>query len=429
MPSTLGTTKDRAADSPPLPTLLSSVYRAIDRAGVAWVVLRGDEDSIDRGGDVDILIEGDFFDRFEAMLKNLGFGSVPSAGQGSHRFFLGYDESIEKWVRLDFVTSIDFGLHQELTTDLAGELLRRRAPREDHWRLNDDDSFWYLLLHRCLRKGPIRPLELAVLARHAKAVGPLAELLDSLSVPRASSTELLDLALNGKWELLDSIRPDLDARWRRKRGGAMRAQVKNAIDRTRHGWRGLGQPTGISIAIIGPDGAGKTTLAEGLRDTLPFPSRYVYMGVWREYPWDRWLRYIPGLRLAQRLLRLEYRTIEAWFHRTRGRLVLLDRFTYDVMLPSASLDNRGRITAWLVRRVCAEPHLVLVLNAPAELMWARKGEQGIEELERRRVSYLEMAAARDHSVIIDARQSVGAVRDLARQAVWGRLRQHWNRSD
>ena len=36
---------------------------------------------------------------------------------------------------------------------------------------------------------------------------------------------------------------------------------------------------GFTIALIGPDGAGKTTLAEKLQRNLPFPIRYLYMGV------------------------------------------------------------------------------------------------------------------------------------------------------
>lgn len=429
MPSVFGAATDRGAGAAANPKLLSVVYQAIENAGTAWVVLRGGEDSIERGGDIDILIEPDFLDRLTVGLHNLGFASVPSAGQGSHRFFLGFDGQTDKWIRLDFATRIDFGVHQELSTELAPDLLARRSRLDDHWRLNDDDAFWYLLLHRYLGERELRPLELAVLAIHADAVGPLAELVDSIGLRHASSAELIRLARERDWYALDSVRANFKRKWRRQRGGALRARLGNATERWQHAVGGLTEPTGISITIIGPDGAGKTTLAGGLRETLPFPSRYVYMGVWREYPWDRWIRFVPGLRLLQRLARLEYRTMEAWFHRTRGRLVILDRFTYDVMLPSANLDSRGRITAWLVQKVCAEPQLVLVLNAPAELMWERKGEQGIEELERRRLSYLEMAGARDYSVVIDARQSVDEVRARAQEAVWHRLRQHWNRLD
>jgi thymidylate kinase len=206
------------------------------------------------------------------------------------------------------------------------------------------------------------------------------------------------------------------------------AHAGNAADRLRHAVHSAVYPTGISIAIIGPDGAGKTTLAEGLRATLPMRSSYVYMGVWREYPWDRWLRYLPGARLSQRIVRLVARSAQAWFQRVRGRIVLLDRFTYDALLPSPLLDRRGRITVALVKRIGAEPQLVLVLDAPAEVMFARKGEQGIEELERRRRSYLEVARVRRDVVVIDATRPPEAVREEAQQAIWSRVQRHWDPS-
>ena len=34
-----------------------------------------------------------------------------------------------------------------------------------------------------------------------------------------------------------------------------------------------------TVALIGPDGAGKTTVARKLADVLPVPVRYLYMGV------------------------------------------------------------------------------------------------------------------------------------------------------
>jgi thymidylate kinase len=409
------------------PSLLSLVYQTIEKTGGLWLVLRGGEDSLYRGGDVDMLVEPAMLDQLENDLPLLGFSAVPSAGKGSHRFFLGYDDKTERWVRLDFVTRVDFGVHQELTTETASDLLHRRSRIENYWRLNDDDGFWYLFLHRYLGQRDLKPLELALLALRAREAGPLAELVDSIGKSHASSTDILGRARDREWYALEALRSEFQRKWRRRRPGALLTRLHYRADRLTHAVASISAPAGISITIIGPDGAGKTTLAEGLRETLPIPSRYVYMGVWREYPWDKWLRFIPGLRLLQRMVRLRFRTLEAWFHRVRGRIVLLDRFTYDVMLPSENLDNRGRITAWLVRKVCAEPHLVLVLNAPAELMWERKGEQGVEELERRRLSYLEMAEARDFSVIIDARQSVEDVRARAEEAVWLRLRRHWNR--
>jgi thymidylate kinase len=409
--------------------LLDAAFRGLEAAGVRWLVLRGDVGTLKRGGDIDLLVESGAGSRIDAALLPLGFAAVPSAGQGSHRFHLGYDDAARAWVRLDFTDRVEFSKHQQLPTTTAAELLARRIRVDGHYRLRADDAFWHLLLHRLLSGRDIASDELVRLSQQAQAAGPLAELVDRASRPATSGAELLDLARRREWQRLDALRLGLARAWRRNRPGAyLLASAGNAADRVGHAVRSVVRPTGISVAIIGPDGAGKTTLAAGLRMTLPVPSSYVYMGVWREYPWDRWLRWLPGVRLAQRLLRLLARSAQARFQRARGRVVLLDRFTYDVLLPSPALDRRGRITVALVRRVGAEPQLVLVLDAPPEVMFARKGEQGIEELQRRRLSYLDIARSRQDSAVIDATQPVEAVREEAQRVVWGQLRRHWNRS-
>ena len=407
--------------------LLDAVFAALNTTGVRWLVLRGDADTLARGGDIDLLVDPGAIGRVDAALLPLGFAVVPSAGRGSHHFLLGYDEAARAWVRLDFTDRVEFGRHQGLPSKVASELLARRIRVGDHYCLSAEDAFWHLLLHRLLGGRAIGSDDLVRLSQQAQVAGPLADLVDEASRPATSSAQLLDLVLRREWRHLDALRPVLVRTWRRNRlGPHVVARVRNAADRVRHAACAVARPTGISVAIIGPDGAGKTTLAEGLRTTLPFPSSYVYMGVWREYPWDRWLRYLPGARLTQRMLRLLARSAQGWLQRARGRVVLLDRFTYDVLLPSPVLDRRGRMTVALVRRVGTEPQLVLVLDAPAEVMFARKGEQGIEELERRRRSYLDVARVRDDSAVIDATQPVEAVREEAQGVVWARLRRHWS---
>jgi thymidylate kinase len=117
------------------------------------------------------------------------------------------------------------------------------------------------------------------------------------------------------------------------------------------------------------------------------------------------------------------------WHRARGRIVLLDRFTYDALLPSDDLDRRGKITTALVRRLGAEPDLVLVLDAPAEVMFARKGEQTVEELDRRRRTYLEVSARHPAAAVIDAARPAEDVLGEAQRALWSALERRWRRRD
>src|SRR5206468_11488099 len=37
--------------------------------------------------------------------------------------------------------------------------------------------------------------------------------------------------------------------------------------------------TGFTVALIGPDGAGKTTVSRRIEQSLPVPVKYIYMGV------------------------------------------------------------------------------------------------------------------------------------------------------
>ena len=79
---------------------------------------------------------------------------------------------------------------------------------------------------------------------------------------------------------------------------------------------------GFTIALIGPDGAGKTTLAERLQQKLPFPIRYLYMGVSIEssnvtLPTSRLIAHIKkklGLDSATELLQ----QATLWMHTESG---------------------------------------------------------------------------------------------------------------
>jgi thymidylate kinase len=333
-----------------------------------------------------------------------------------------------------------------LAEKASAAALTRRVRIGDRWSLDVDDEFWHLMLHAALRPvpratRPPRPSGWSEVTDAAHPAGPMAEAVKEMAgYGDGDLRALLERARQDPEAAIDALRARLRERARSAvtlladRSGRESAResaqgsAKALATRAAALLGSLTHPSGLSVAILGPDGAGKTTLAENLRRALPLPTRYVYLGVWREYPWDRWLRYLVGARLLLRLLRLSYRSMQVRWHRARGRVVLLDRFTYDALLPSDYLDRRGKITTALVRRLGAQPDLLLVLDAPAEVMFARKGEQTIEELDRRRRTYREVGAQHPAAAVLDAARPAADVLAEAQQAVWAALAQRWRRS-
>src|SRR5207249_8325723 len=69
----------------------------------------------------------------------------------------------------------------------------------------------------------------------------------------------------------------------------------------------------------------------------------------------------------------------------------------------------SRIHGFLLERVYPKPDLVIYLDAPAEVLLARKGEGTVELLERRRHDYLEMRHRVKEFAVVDASRPADAV--------------------
>ena len=220
----------------------------------------------------------------------------------------------------------------------------------------------------------------------------------------------------------------------------------------------------ITVALIGPDGAGKTTIGRRLEHMLPLPVKYVYMGVNLDssnhmLPTTRLIHAIKrargakpdvagppdpnrvkprpkgavkraaaalksGLRLANRIGEEWFRQGLAWYYQRRGNIVIFDRhffsdyYAYDIANNGAPRPLGKRIHGFMLAHVYPKPDLVIYLDAPAELLFARKGEGTIAALERRRQEYLQMRDLVRHFKIIDAAQPEDAVaRDVA-NLIW-----------
>lgn len=112
-----------------------------------------------------------------------------------------------------------------------------------------------------------------------------------------------------------------------------------------------------------------------------------------------------GVRLVGWLGEEWFRALIARFYNLRGYVVVFDRhFLFDYYAghvqrrPGQLLATRLHGT--LLRRFYPRPDMVICLDAPAEVLHARKREQSVESLDRRRREYLALSTvARDFNVV------------------------------
>ncbi len=212
-----------------------------------------------------------------------------------------------------------------------------------------------------------------------------------------------------------------------------------------------------AIALIGGDGAGKSTLAHLLTETLAVRTRYLYMGMNPDssnialpttklvhaLKVRRTLRSAPGSLTAEEarasLHRLEHRNTDrgpvwaaarlinrlaeetlrqliSWRHQAAGEIVIYDRhFLFD-NTPSPGARLTERLHLWFLEHLYPKPQLVFLLDAPGAVLWERTQEVPAEQLDAKRAAFLERAALVGDFRVVDATRPIDEIHaDLTRQ--------------
>jgi hypothetical protein len=181
-------------------------------------------------------------------------------------------------------------------------------------------------------------------------------------------------------------------------------------------WPSRGGGPGMLVAIMGTDGAGKSTLSEGLAASFILPVSRYYAGL---YP------RVGGVTgcLASALPPCSSGCSGcAWpaAQRRRGRLVLFDRYAYDALSPlppGASLKSRFRRTS---SPDLADSDLLIVLDAPVEVLHGRRREHPVEVVKAHRRFYAGLVRAVANAVVVDASADADTVRRAVTALIWRR---------
>lgn len=403
----VGTTGGESASSNVHPDLVVA-FAALDAAGLPWVVLRGD---LDRpGGDVDVLVSPARVDAAVAALVEAGFVLRRAPEHRPHRLLVRRASTDDGWLVLDLLPVVEAAGPRSATLPVLDDLVARSMQGEDGVRrICGVDRDWLALL-RAVHRGP------ASLTGVPVAGAPLAAAVDRLlgageaeaGIAAASASHAGDTA--DLLTLLERWSSQLKPRTGRLTQNSRR--VREAL-----AWRSAGR-SGVSLAVLGPDGAGKTTLVEGLRDAIPLAVSIRYLGVFRVDPDEPLWQRVPGVGLGVKLATLRWRSTKAAVDQRRGRVVLYDRHVVDALLRPGKSTFRARVSYWLLHHSCPAPDVFVVLDAPGALMFSRKGEHTPGLLEERRQRYLDLSNRYDNVVVVDATQDAEAVRREVERLVW-----------
>jgi hypothetical protein len=412
---------------------LAALFRTLEDDGTVWCVLRGEEELDLPPGDVDLLVAEPDLPHFRRRAAQLGFAAVPAWGYGSHAFFVAYDLTRDVWIKLDVVTELAFGPNYALATGVEADCLSRRRREQGVPVLADEDAFWALLLHRLLDKGSIGNRDAArlpVLAQAAQAHGPLARVVEPLCPPGWTAGRIVAAARRSEWASLLELGPTLAAAWHeRRRTDVRRRTITNTFGR----WTGkilrASRRRGATVALLAPDGAGKSTLTKGIEEGFYFPVRSINMGLY-QVPRPRGNRHVPGIGLAVQLSAQWARWLRGAYHQRRGRLVLFDRYAYDALLPTRfRYSLLGRARRWLLAHACPAPEVVVFLDAPGEVLHTRKGEKSVPLLESQRQAYRALLPRLPRAAVVDASREAEQVRPEVTAIIWREYVRRWNRLD
>jgi thymidylate kinase len=288
--------------------------------------------------------------------------------------------------------------------------------------LDSDDAFWALLLHCIVDKGSVderHRVRLAELAAEASADGPFGTLVAAACPPGWDAPRIIASVGRGEWDALADVGAELPRRATAARPLATRAgSLGRGLVRLGASAVKMRRGRGFSVALLGPDGAGKSTLSNGIVEGVGVPARLVYMGLWQGDDDPRSLVQ-AGLAAANRPIKLWRRYLVSRYHRARGRLVIFDRHVYDALLPPAPpLVWAKRLFFGFLAHACPGPHLVLVLDLPSEVTIQRRPEERREHLEALRGQYLDLAMRLPHAQVLPADRTPDEVRVDATDRIW-----------
>jgi thymidylate kinase len=407
---------DLETSGAPEDSVLQRLARNLAHAQIRYCVLHGWTRLPEwRDGDIDVAIAPEQLELLDSALEDAGDCRIVQLLQHETTgfFFVAWSRTERRFLLFDAATDyrrdgrIFFTADQMLDDAREWNGFKVSAPAVE---------FGYLLVKKISKLSLAVHQRARLLALRA-ALGPQAVGIAATLLGDARGTKLDEWLVpeNQTDTGLGTLRGEL-------RREVLRRDSTNALrywlpELTRR-WRRWRNPSGLLVAIMGPDGAGKSTLINGLDRTLQGAFRHTSSFHLRPAVLRRrsegppvtdphaeplrspaasiaklafyWTEYLLGyaLRLRPAL--------------SRSTLIFADRYFDDLLVDARRYRYGG--PAWLprlMRNFVPQPDLWLFVEVPETQLLQRKQEVSLEESRRQRTEYRELAGELRNAVVLD----------------------------
>lgn len=317
--------------------------------------------------------------------------------------------------------STDYRRGGRLWLQAADIVARRHRHAAGFWIASAADAFIYYLIKK-VDKGALSAAQVEELAsRYGDDPWTARQLLQRhfpahhaeliVRALLAHDHARLDAALETLRGSLHNRAPAEPALRRLRQCGAEQARVLGRVLR----------PTGLSIAFLGPDGCGKSSVIKRVQQELRDVFRQIDYQHLRPRPQARAASGSPAPVLdphekpPRGTLGSIAKLVHFWAcypvggllwtfpRRVSSTLVIFDRYYHDIQADPRRY-RYGASLRWarLLERLVPQPDLMFVLDAPARIIQARKQEVPLSESARQREAYLDLARRVRGARVIDA---------------------------
>jgi len=438
---------------------LLAAFKSLDKNQVTYSLLRGFDELTEKAKmkEIDLLVSKSDMNEFVGTVTQLGYQELPSWGYSPHRFFVIYDSTTDTWLKLDVVNDLIYGAPiRWLKFDFAKECLQNKERKKPTYTLSPADEFVALFFHCLLDKQKFRKerldrlLFLKELAENNMQMKKrIASIFSRYLPPPLSWLTVVRLLENNNRKSFKKHLQGISRKlfWINPIGNLHR-KTSTIVMRRLRPFLFMLKRHGLWVALLAPDGGGKSTLSFSLLEQPFLRSKLIYMGSNLDsstvgLPTTRWLKYkikameakktsklivkpFKMIAYINRVLEQWYRVAVGIYHKLLGRTVVFDRFVYDSYLSAPPKTKGQKLRRWLIRNTCPEADVAYFLDAPGEVLFKRKGEHSPEVLERQRQKFLSLQDIIRNMVIIDGTQTAQGVRSEILTDIWKMYRDRGN---